>query len=263
MFKDRFLRRTDSLVIVSALALLITGLVFSMTGYQHEQELVATLSLNETALVGPAGADGKDGAPGKDGRNGTDGTPGTPGIDGANGATGAAGANGTAGSPGSTGATGSAGIDAAITGIQYYSHEVATATNGGTLSTGTWTVRTINTVLSGGNLHGTFTSLASNTITFQPGVYRISASAAIGNVERNVMRIRDITTSTNVASGLSTWPLVMNIVDGILNATTARDVQIQHWIQTSAGTGGMGLPATGSPGVPNTYLLVEIMKLYA
>lgn len=262
MHKGHFLKRVETIIGISALALLITSLSFASIGFQREQELIATLLLNETALVGPPGKDGEDGALGTDGRNGTDGAPGTPGANGTNGATGPSGFNGTDGAPGPTGPTGSAGISGVITGIQFYAHQEAAATDGGTLTSGTWNVRTINTVLSGGNLDGVFTSLASNTITFQPGVYRVRVSASVAQVQQNILRIQDVTTTTTLVSGLSTGIYVMNAVHGIFNITAARDVQIQHWCQTTITTTGMGASATGSPGVPNTYLLVEIMKLY-
>lgn len=261
MFKDHFLQRVDIVVAVSALALLITGLTFSSIGYQHEQEIEATLVLNETALIGPPG---KDGAPGVDGRNGTDGNPGAPGINGTDGATGVAGTNGTNGLPGPTGATGASGTTpgAIVTGIQYYAYQVGSGVLGGTITSGIWNVRPINTVFSGGSLHGVFTSLASNTITFQPGVYRIFASACHHGAFLNTMRIQDTTNSVTVASGLVVTPYVMNVVGGILNATAVTNVQIQHWSQNTEASQGMGIPVTGSPGVSNTYLIVDIMKLY-
>lgn len=112
MHKGSFLRRVEIIIGVSALALLITGLTFSSIGFQREQEIEATLSLNETELIGEKGEDGAPGPPGPpgaDGRNGSDGTTGLPGPAGADGRNGSNGQPGPTGPGGPAGATGAAG----------------------------------------------------------------------------------------------------------------------------------------------------------
>jgi hypothetical protein len=255
--------------------------------HQHESEL--TVPVGPTGATGVAGADGEPGATGAEGplgdtgpagitgpigpagAQGLTGPAGPTGPTGAQGATGATGATGTTGlqgfqgpqgatgATGATGTTGPTGNSRFITGIQYYAHQ--SAGDGGSISGSTWSVRTINTVVPGGTLHDVFTSLASNTITFQPGIYRIYVTASQTDIDRNMMRIRDTTTSTTVGGGLSAMTSGPTVAIGVLNATTTRAVQIQHWGQFTV-TNGQGFAVTGSPGVLNTYLLVEILKMY-
>lgn len=121
MHKGSFLRRVEIIIGVSALALLITGLTFSSIGFQREQEIEATLSLNETELIGEKGKDGAPGPPGPagaDGRNGSDGATGPPGpagADGRNGSDGATGLPGPAGADGRNGTNGAPGPAGAST----------------------------------------------------------------------------------------------------------------------------------------------------
>lgn len=270
MHKGHFLRRVEIIIGISALALLITGLTFSSIGYQHEQEIEATLSLNETALIGEKGEDGEDGAPGADGRNGTDGTTGAAGPPGPTGAAGTPGPTGAAGSPGPTGAAGSpgptgptgaagaAGTPGIVTGIQIYGYRI-TGGEGPALTANTWTTRVLNSVFPGGNLNGVYTSLASNTVTFQPGIYRIWAAASVFGVDRNMMRIRDTTNSVTIVNGLSTFANVQNSVAGILNTTSTVNIQLQHWAQ-STHSSGQGIMSAGLS-ESNTYAIFEIWKL--
>jgi len=268
MYKGHFLRRVEIIIGISALALLITGLTFSSIGYQHEQEIEATLSLNETALIGQDGEDGRDGVDGRDGRdgrNGTDGAPGAAGANGINGTNGAPGPTGAAGSPGPTGqagptgAAGAAGTSGLVVGIQYYAHQLPQGSEGPGLTAGIWNVRTLQTVLPGGNLNGVYTTLASNTITFQPGVYRIFGAMSMLGVDRNLPRLQDITNGVTLISGMSTWNNVQTTIGGIFNATSVIGVQLQQWVQTTSSV-GQGITWTGS-GLPNTYALLEIMRL--
>lgn len=113
-------------------------------------------------------------------------------------------------------------------------------------------------MLPGGNLNGVYTSLASNTITFQPGIYRIFGAMSNFAIDRNLPRLQDTTNGVTIVTGLSTWPHVQTTIGGILNTTTAVNVQLQQWVQTTSSSGqGITFLGTGT----NTYALLEIMRL--
>lgn len=212
-----------------------------------------------TGDTGPTGPTGATGITGPTGATGITGPTGATGATGPTGTTGITGATGNAGPTGATGPTGAAATGSVfINGIHQYAHQ--SSSDGGALTSGVWNVRTINTVFAGGSLNSVSTTLASDTITFQPGVYRIFACASFLSVERNIIRIYDTTSNVTIASGLSMTPWGVNTVIGIFNATITSGVQIQHWVQTTQ-SNGMGALQTGTPGVSSSYLIVEIMKL--
>ncbi len=221
----------------------------------------------DTGPTGPQGPTGDTGPTGSTGATGITGSTGATGITGPTGATGATGATGITGITGATGPTGPTGATGPtgpattgsifINGVQQYAHQ--SSSDGGALTSGIWNVRNINTVIAG-SLNGVSTTLASDTITFQPGVYRIFASATFLSVERNILRIYDTTSNAVIASGLSMTPWGISTVIGVFNTTIASGVQIQHWVQTTQ-SNGMGALQTGTPGVSSSYLIVEIIKL--
>ena len=269
---NTFLTRNVEMLASTAIKVVIVASVIAsvtLAGLyyqQHESEL--TVPVGPTGATGVAGADGEPGATGAEGPlgdtgptgiTGPIGPTGAQGLIGPTGPTGPTGAQGATGATGATGTTEPTGNSRFITGIQYYAHQ--SAGDGGSITGGTWSLRTINTVVPGGTLDGVFTSLASDTITFQPGIYRIYVTASQTDIDRNMMRIRDTTASTTVGGGLSAWTSGPTAAIGVLNATTTRAVQIQHWGQFTV-TNGQGFAVTGSPGVLNTYLLVEILKMY-
>lgn len=145
-----------------------------------------------------------------------------------------------------------------MTGIQFYGYRIANFEGPG-LTANVWTTRVIDSVFPGGTLNGVYTSLASNTVTFQPGVYRIWASASVFGVDRNMMRLRDVTNGVTIINGLATFGNVQTSVAGILNTTTAINVQLQHWVQTTNAQ-GQGIRIFDAAEL-NTYVIFEIWKL--
>jgi hypothetical protein len=200
-----------------------------------------------TGPTGPIGTTGPTGATGLQG------------IQGVTGPIGATGATGATGSQGLTGATGATGTPGVVTGVQYYAYQL-TGTFAAGLTASTWNVRNLNVVLPHGNLDGVYTSLAANTITFQPGKYSIFAVASVFAVDRNMMRIHDTTNNVIIGTGLSTFGNAQNSVAAILNALSAVNVQIQHWCQTTNGA-GQGIEQIGLPTAANSYMIVKIEKL--
>jgi hypothetical protein len=193
------------------------------------------------------------------GPTGPIGATGPTGVTGPIGATGPTGATGATGVQGLTGATGATGTPGVVTGVQYYAYQL-TGTFAAGLTASTWNVRNLNVVLPHGNLDGVYTSLAANTITFQPGKYSIFVVASVFGVDRNMMRIHDITNNVIIGTGLSTFTNVQNSVGAILNAVSTVNVQVQHWCQTTNGV-GQGIEQIGLPTAANSYMIVKIEKL--
>ena len=260
-----FARRSQMAAILASISLIITGITFGSIGYQRQLEVTATTALagsdgfngtkGDKGDPGIDGRNGTDGAPGIDGRNGTDGAPGATGLPGADGRNGTNGAPGPTGSAGATGATGTPGANATLY-YQMYTHE--TTTFGPALYAYTWTTRSINTV-RGGNMHGVFTSLASNTITVQPGTYRFIVTASQFGNDRNMIKLQNTSNNVIICPGLAAAPHAMTSVTCIFTTASAIGVQVQQWSQTS-NDAGQGLDVYGSPGTPWAFMMVEIIK---
>lgn len=111
-------------------------------------------------------------------------------------------------------------------------------------------------------MNGVFTSLASNTITVQPGTYRFSILASVFAADRNVLRLWNSTGAGSLlCMGHSTWNNVGNFMSCIFTTASAIGVQVQHGAQTTINA-GQGIEPSGSNliTVPWVYLTVEILK---
>ena len=125
------------------------------------------------------------------------------------------------------------------------------------MTANSWNVRLLNTV-GHGNMNSVFTSLASNTITFQPGTYRLNAWGSVFQINRNIMRVQDTTNAATLCLGLAGESNAPNVVCCSFTAASAINVQVQHNCQTSHGHGQGPMP----PYVSQTALtIVEITKL--
>ncbi len=185
-----------------------------------------------------------------------------PGNLGPTGATGATGATGTAGSVGPQGN---------ISYVQIYRASYPTGTEGGTMTANTWNVRPLNST-GGGNMDSVFTSLATNTITFQPGTYVITGRAVSWRVGMNQLRLRDTTNSVTLANGLvaaaSTGAGVPSVaaqttaeVSSISTFASATDVQLQHNCTNTVATNGMGSTGAFTGREIEIYASVDILKI--
>lgn len=140
---------------------------------------------------------------------------------------------------------------------QVYTYE--TTTFGPALTAYTWTTRVINTV-RGGNMDGVFTSLASNTITVQPGTYRFKVAASQFGNDRNVIKLQDVTNNVIICPGLASAPNAMTALTCIFTASTAIGTQVQQYSQNT-NSAGQGQDVPGTPGTPWAFMIVEITKL--
>lgn len=249
------MRKTLNVLTILIVAMVIGSI--TMAGLYYDEELTVD------GLPGDDGFNGTHGLHGADGKNGSDGLQGPPGTDGRNGtdgATGVAGAPGATGAAGATGATGAMGANGANASFYYQIYTYETSTWGPGLTANTWVTRALNTV-RGGNMNGVYTSLASNTVTVQPGTYRFGILASVFAADRSVLRLWDSTNSALLCMGHSTWNNVGIFMSCIFTASSAIGVQVQHGAQTTINA-GQGIEPIGSNlvTVPWVYLTVEIIK---
>ena len=141
-------------------------------------------------------------------------------------------------------------------------YEVATNTQGGQATTGSWQIRDIN-VLSG---ESWFVSLASNKLTFQPGTYKIQASAFFTNVNECRIGLYDNTNSVFLKYGQTGYnsgagaDAAQRWVSGVFTFTAETDVYIKYRVSHNNATCDLGQPNNFS-GVPEVYLNCLMEKL--
>lgn len=115
-------------------------------------------------------------------------------------------------------------------------------------------------------MDGVYTSLSSNTITFQAGTYKIYATAVANFVQRTQLRLYDTTNSATLLTGDSSTSssagfVVVLGLSGVVTFASATAVQLQHNSQQTRSTDGMGLYVTGFTTDMNVYALVDIIKI--
>jgi hypothetical protein len=160
----------------------------------------------------------------------------------------------------------------------FYDQE-STGTPGGTFNANSWVIRTLGSSSSYG---GTNVTLASNTLTFQPGIYHIYSSAPAFRVEMHQTRLQiaNNTGSTGtIVMGTSEYSgngegsnteihhtaQTRSIIDCIFTVSTPISLQVQHRCNYQIPSGdseaidGLGMP-TGF-GSYEVYTQVWIIKL--
>lgn len=146
--------------------------------------------------------------------------------------------------------------------VAYLKDVKAAGTNGGTATSGSFATRTLNTV-SGDS---SFVSLSSNQFTLQPGTYKIKASAPAHRVEEHVIKLRNITDSTDSIIGEAArsgsggnYAVTTSSLSDTISITSAKTFEIQHRVASTFATTGLGFAA--NLGVSEVYTQVEIEKV--
>lgn len=142
----------------------------------------------------------------------------------------------------------------------------ATATAGGTFTSGAWQTRTLNTLVDG---TGIVTSLASNQFTLPAGTYYVDAQAPAYIVNFHKAKLRNITDSTDVLLGTSSssdgsasagnGQTTLSIIQGEIVLSSPKVFEIQHQCTLTRATDGFGAVAGFS--VSETYTTVKITKV--
>lgn len=133
-------------------------------------------------------------------------------------------------------------------------------TAGGTLTSGGWIKRDLNTI------SGTtwFVSVTSSVITLQPGTYKIKASCPAFAVNQHQIRLRNTTAGSTVKSGSSEYAATSaaastrSVLVADFTIASATDFEIQHRVNTTGTTNGAGV--TAGFGEPEIYTIVEITR---
>lgn len=133
-------------------------------------------------------------------------------------------------------------------------------TDGGTFTSGSWRTRVLNTEVSD---VGGLCSLASNQITLAAGTYVIFATAAVQAVNRNQLRLQNVTDTSTVLVGQSNYTEAggsssIAQLRGVFTIGASKALELQHQCQTTGTTTGFGVASNFSTEV---YSIVELWKI--
>lgn len=146
--------------------------------------------------------------------------------------------------------------------IQVRDHETQ-GTAGGTLTSGSWQTRTLNTVTTN-TISGA--SLSSNRITLPSGTYYATFSAPGFMVDRHQVRISSITGAAVQILGQNAYADAANSVqsnsqgDGVFTvpASSSTQIELQHRCSTTRAGNGLGVEVNVSTEV---YGIVNIWQI--
>lgn len=135
----------------------------------------------------------------------------------------------------------------------------ASGTDGGTFTSGAWQTRDLNTVEN----PQSWLSLSSNQFTLQPGTYEIEAFAPASGTGYHKAKLRNITDSTDVIIGESSWAdgtsSSSSIVCGVFTIIAQKTFEIQHRATGTQVTNGFG--GASSFSVNEVYTQVKLRKV--
>jgi hypothetical protein len=145
----------------------------------------------------------------------------------------------------------------------------ASATDGGTFTSGAWRTRDLNTIQS--DLSG-LARVSSNQITLPGGTYRANIMCPATAVGRHMARLQSITSGTTLLWGASPSTNGTNtgaaaygssaIVTGLFILTDQTVLEVQHQCASTKTTDGYGFSAGSAFTVDHeTYTVAEFWKL--
>ena len=143
-------------------------------------------------------------------------------------------------------------------------NSVASGTDGGTFTSGSWQTIPLNTEVTDA---GQFVTLASNEFTLLPGAYVIDASAPGFKVNGFRIRIYNVTDATNLASGQTNYSAAADdvatyaTVSRYISNTTSKTYRIEGYCNTTRATDGLG-KAMGIASTNEIYARVSIQRLF-
>jgi len=122
-------------------------------------------------------------------------------------------------------------------------------THGGTATSGIWNVRALTDtqIQVGSSISRPHSS--SSTFTLVPGIYEIDAKSPIFNVGGHQARIYNLSTSTEALSGTDETAAASTVqtssfITGIIIATGTFNYQIEHKVQSTNASTGLGQATT-------------------
>jgi hypothetical protein len=153
---------------------------------------------------------------------------------------------------------------AASGGVSAYAHyrgQFANGVNGGTAAAG-WNQRPLNVEVEDDANLGT---LASNRVTLIAGTYRVRAYGVVWAAGNHQLRLRNITDTVTVLSGLSVNTQANThaptaLLDGRFTIAAGKALELQSFTAAGqASTNGLGFSV--SSGEPEIYSELEIWKV--
>ncbi len=135
-------------------------------------------------------------------------------------------------------------------------------TSGGTFTSGAWQTRDINAIELN-TIAGA--SLSANQITLAAGEYYVEASAHTHRVNRNVLKLRNMSDSTDAVVGGASYTANsfsgegFSKLSGIVDIPSEKVFEIQHRCETTHVTRGLGIE--GNFGVAEIYLDIKIWRV--
>ena len=151
--------------------------------------------------------------------------------------------------------------------IGYVKDVKTSGTDGGTSTSNTVHVRSLNTTEGDFSKFG---SLSSNQFTLEPGVYHIEAVAPTYRPTRTQVFLYNVTDSSYDVDGTSRYSetgvnsITVSELKGEISITTAKTFEIRHWVQTGSSGNGLGIGADNHASNPQSnevFTQVKITKL--
>lgn len=140
-------------------------------------------------------------------------------------------------------------------------HEEAVAnTSGGSISTGAWRTRTLNTEVTDTGGHA---SLSSNQITLSSGTYRANILVPGSLVNRFRTRLYNVTDGATVLEGTTAYAssgnnhVTHSFIIGRFTIDSSKALEVQMQVETTNTSYGGGI---GSNFAPEIYTTVELVK---
>ncbi len=134
-------------------------------------------------------------------------------------------------------------VGRAATDPAMYREELASATDGGTFTSGAWQTRPLNVETYDPAAIG---ALAANQITLAAGTYRFRGQAVGYQCDNHQTRLQNITAGTTIAfgttvrSGAAEEAICSSEVQGRVTFAGATVVELQHRCETTKATSGFG-----------------------
>lgn len=141
--------------------------------------------------------------------------------------------------------------------------EKAQNTQGGTFTGGAWQTRDLNTLRVNDD---TIASLASDQITLPAGTYECWISAPAFDTNQHMIRLRDTTADSNIATGTSALADATNLETSRSHLETkfvlsvSSVLEVQHRGVTTQATNGFGI-ASNLPSTVETYTTAMFRKV--
>ncbi len=150
-----------------------------------------------------------------------------------------------------------------VTGTKYaiFTEEQASATAGGTFTSGSYVKRALNTTRIN---EITGCSIASSVITLTAGTYEVTAEAGASSVNAHQARLQDTTNATTIAFGTNGYSPTNNtdsdsFISCVFTIAASTNFELQHRCETTSSSTGFGQP--GSFGNVNVYSQITIRQI--